>query len=218
MIKENMRIKENITLLDKIDAVESIVSSYFTDDDYTPYYVEMAEVIAVVTYFIEGITFEDNDSIYDLYNDDKELRDLVDQFIIDDISMMESTSELEIMRWVRNQVFDKVDFTKENIIHSNPDLDTIVEAANVIIESLGNFSKLNFEYMTPENMDMIQNVLQKLNDSDMTVNSISKIIKDAVGFDMDKATAEIIDAKNEKITELQKYKALDDAKNVLADK
>lgn len=218
MIKENMRIKENITLLDKIDAVESIVSSYFTDDDYTPYYVEMAEVIAVVTYFIEGITFEDNDSIYDLYNGDKELRDLVDQFIIDDISMMESTSELEIMRWVRNQVFDKVDFTKENIIHSNPDLDTIVEAANVIIESLGNFSKLNFEYMTPENMDMIQKVLQKLNDSDMTVNSISKIIKDAVGFDMSKATAEIIDAKNEKITELQKYKALDDAKNVLADK
>lgn len=218
MIKENMRIKENITLLDKINAVESIVSSYFTDDDYTPYYAEMAEVIAVVTYFIEGITFEDNDSIYDLYNEDKELRDLVDQFIIDDISMMESTSELEIMRWVRNQVFDKVDFTKENIIHSNPDLDTIVEAANVIIESLGNFSKLNFEYMTPENMDMIQNVLRKLNDSDLTVNSISKIIKDAFGFDMDKATAEIIDAKNEKITELQKYKALDDAKNVLADK
>lgn len=218
MIKENMRIKENITLLDKIDAVESIVSSYFTDDDYTPYYVEMAEVIAVVTYFIEGITFEDNDSIYDLYNEDKELRDLVDQFIIDDISMMESTSELEIMRWVRNQVFDKVDFTKENIIHSNPDLDTIVEAANVIIESLGNFSKLNFEYMTPENMDMIQNVLRKLNDSDLTIDSISKIFKDAVGFDMDKATAEIIDAKNKKITDLQKYKALDDAKNVLADK
>lgn len=218
MIKENMRIKENITLLDKIDAVESIVSSYFTDDDYTPYYVEMAEVIAVVTYFIEGITFEDNDSIYDLYNEDKELRDLVEQFIIDDISMMESTSELEIMRWVRNQVFDKVDFTKENIIHSNPDLDTIVEAANVIIESLGNFSKLNFEYMTPENMDMIQNVLRKLNDSDLTIDSISKILKDAVGFDMDKAAAEIIDAKNKKITDLQKYKALDDAKNVLADK
>lgn len=215
MIKENMRIKENITLMDKIDAVESIVSSYFQNGDYTPYYAEMAEIIAVVTYFIEGITLEDDDNIYDLYEKDDELHNLVDQFIPKNISVTQFTPKNEMMRWVRNNVHDKVTYIKENVIHSTPDLDTIVEAANVIIDTCSNFSKLNLSAMSPEDIELGRSVLQKINDSgvEITPESITEIIKGAVQFDVDATSAEIIDSLKEENRELRKYKMKWDSQN-----
>lgn len=208
MIKENMRIKENITLMDKIDAVESIVSAHFQNGDYTPYYADMAEIIAVVTYFIEGITLEDDDNIYDLYEKDDELHNLVNQFILKNISVTQFTPQNEIMRWVRNNVYDKVAYIKENVIHSTPDLDTIVEAANVIIDTCSNFSKLNLSSMSPEDIELGRSVLQKINDSgvEITPESITEIIKGAVPFDVDATSAEIIDSLKAENRELRKYK------------
>lgn len=216
MIKENMRIKDNITLMDKVNAVESIVSSYFQDGDYTPYYAEMAEIIAVVTYFIEGITLEDDDNIYDLYNKDDELRELVDRFISDDNLANLDIPEAEIMCWIRNHVYDKVDYLKENIIHSNPNLDTIVEAANVIIGTLSNFSKLNLSAMSPEDIELGRTVMKKIADSGIkiTPESITEIIKNAVPFDIDETSAEIIDSLKAENKELRKYKMKWDSQNV----
>ena len=39
MKKTNIRIKD-ITLVDQINAIERIVSSYFVDGEYTPYYAD----------------------------------------------------------------------------------------------------------------------------------------------------------------------------------
>ena len=208
MIKENMRIKENITLMDKIDAVESIVSAHFQNGDYTPYYADMAEIIAVVTYFIEGITLEDDDNIYDLYEKDDELHNLVNRFISDDHLVNLDIPEAVIMCWIRNLVYDKVEYLKENIIHSNPDLDTIVEAANVIIGTCSNFSKLNLSAMSPEDIELGRTVIKKIADSgiEITPESITKIIKNAVPFDMDEVNAEIIDSLKAENKELRKYK------------
>lgn len=216
MIKENMRIKENITLMDKVNAVESIVSSYFQDGDYTPYYAEMAEIIAVVTYFIEGITLEKDDNIYDLYEKDDELRNLVDHFVVNNIPITKFTPANEIMRWVRNQVCDKVGYIKENIIHSTPDLDTIVDAANVIIGTLSNFSKLNLSTMSSEDIELGRTVMKKISDSGIkiTPESITEIIKNAVPFDIDEASTEIIDTLKAENKELRKYKMLWDSRNV----
>lgn len=216
MIKENMRIKENITLMDKVNAVESIVSSYFQDGDYTPYYAEMSEIIAIVTYFMEGITLEKDDNIYDLYEKDDELRELVDRFISDDHLVNLDIPEAEIMRWIRNQVRDKVEYIKENIIHNTPDLDTIVEAANVIIGTLSNFSKLNLSAMSPEDIELGRTVMKKIADSgiEITPESITEIIKNAVDFDIDEASAEIIDTLKVENKELRKYKMLWNSRNV----
>lgn len=215
MLKENMRIKENITLMDKIDAVESIVSAHFQNGDYTPYYADMAEIIAVVTYFIEGITLEDDDNIYDLYEKDDELHNLVNQFILKNISVTQFTPQNEIMRWVRNNVYDKVAYIKENVIHSTPDLDTIVEAANVIIDTCSNFSKLNLSSMSPEDIELGRSVLQKINDSgiEITPESITEIIKGAVPFDVDATSAEIINSLKAENRELRKYKIKWDSQN-----
>ncbi|GAA6276009.1 hypothetical protein F170042I7_21950 [Blautia caecimuris] len=228
MIKENMRIKENITLADKISAIDFISQKYFFEGKYTPYYADMAEIIAVGSYFVEGYTLEtvelpdgstEEENIYDLYRTDNDFRKMIDQFVNYDFP---STDAAEIMEDVRKHVRDKVDFVKQQIIHSNPNLDIIVEAANVIIESLANFSKLNIEQLTPEMVKTCASVMRKLDSSNikLTPEFIADVVRDAADFDFDEASKKIIDGKNEQIEnlkaenkELRKYKMLWDTRN-----
>lgn len=230
MIKENMRIKENITLADKISAIDFISQKYFFEGKYTPYYADMAEIIAVGSYFVEGYTLEtvelpdgstEEENIYDLYRTDNDFRKMIDQFVNYDFP---STDAAEIMEDVRKHVRDKVDFVKQQIIHSNPNLDIIVEAANVIIESLANFSKLNIEQLTPEMVKTCASVMRKLDSSNikLTPEFIADVVRDAADFDFDEASKKIIDGKNEQIEnlkaenkELRKYKMLWDTRNAI---
>lgn len=227
MIKENLRIKE-VTLADKIHAIDFISQKYFFEGKYTPYYTDMAEIIAVGSYFIEGYTLEtvelpdgsaEEENVYDLYRTDNDFRKMIDQFVNYDFP---STDAAEIMEDVRKHVRDKVDFVKQQIIHSNPNLDIIVEAANVIIESLANFSKLNLEQLTPEMVKTCASVMRKLDSSNikLTPEFIADVVRDAADFDFDEASKKIIDGKNEQIEnlkaenkELRKYKMLWDTRN-----
>ena len=227
MIKENLRIKE-VTLADKIHAIDFISQKYFFEGKYTPYYTDMAEIIAVGSYFIEGYTLEtvelpdgstEEENIYDLYRTDNDFRKMIDQFVNYDFP---STDAAEIMEDVRKHVRDKVDFVKQQIIPSNPNLDIIVEAANVIIESLANFSKLNIEQLTPEMVKTCASVMRKLDSSNikLTPEFIADVVRDAADFDFDEASKKIIDGKNEQIEnlkaenkELRKYKMLWDTRN-----
>lgn len=227
MIKENLRIKE-VTLADKIHAIDFISQKYFFEGKYTPYYTDMAEIIAVGSYFIEGYTLEtvelpdgsaEEENIYDLYRTDNDFRKMIDQFVNYDFP---STDAAEIMEDVRKHVRDKVDFVKQQIIHSNPNLDIIVEAANVIIESLANFSKLNIEQLTPEMVKTCASVMRKLDSSNikLTPEFIADVVRDAADFDFDEASKKIIDGKNKQIEnlkaenkELRKYRMLWDTRN-----
>ena len=209
MKKNNVRIKENITLVDKINAYEDIVSSYFVDGEYDPYYSIVGQETAIITYFIEGIELEDNDLIDECISNDEEL-----QMII------RTVSSSSVMKEVMDMVKDKVDFMKQSIIHSRPNLDTIVEAANIIIDSLDNFSKMDFSIMSQENIELAKNVMTKINDSDveLTQESLAEIIKNATGFEMNDEMKNIIDEKNKEIRELKKYKMLWDSRNVIQEK
>ena len=213
MKKGKIEIKKNISMVDKVNAINLIVSSYFTDGEYTPYYSDMAQVMAVVTYFIEGIEFEEGEDIYNAVMQDEELVDIVHDVLFDDD-----------MIFIKNNARDKVKFLKQQIIHSHADTDRIIEACNVIIDSLENFSKLNIKEMKKEDMQNASIVLEKLASNDnLTPEVISNVLKDAVGFKMDEATEEILDAKNEQIRglkeenkELRKYKALWESRNTAA--
>ena len=213
MKKDNFRIKENITMVDKVNAINLIVSSYFTNGEYTPYYSKMAEVMAVITYFFEGIEFEDDEDIYHAVMQDEDLADFVHDILFEDDMM-----------FIKENARDKVEFLKQQIIHSHADTDKIIEACNVIIDSLENFSKLNIKEMKKEDMQNASIVLEKLASNDnLTPEVISNVLKDAVGFNMDKATEEIIDAKNAEIrglkeenNKLKKYKTLWESRNTTA--
>lgn len=213
MKKGKIEIKKNISMVDKVNAINLIVSSYFTDGEYTPYYSDMAQVMAVVTYFIEGIEFEEGEDIYNAVMQDEELNDMVHDILFEDD-----------MIFVKDNAKDKVEFIKQKIIHSHADMDKIIEVCNVIIDSLENFSKLNIKEMKKEDMQNASIVLEKLaSNNNLTPEVISNVLKDAVGFKMDEATEEILDAKNEQIRglkednkELRKYKTLWESRNTTA--
>lgn len=227
MLKDNMRIKESITLQDRINAIETIVSFYFMDGDYTPYYKDEGEISAVIRNFIDGIEFEKGESVFAAYYNDEDLRKLVNVFILKPV--FEDTDDEEekktqdsirecynMMEIIREYVADKVEFEKQKYLHANPDLDKIVMAANVIIDSFENFSRMNFEILTPENLEKAQRIFNKISESgfELTTENIINVIKDASSFNMDEATKEIVDAKNSEIRELkEKIKKLESKKD-----
>ena len=216
MIKDNMRIKESITLQDRINAIETIVSFYFMDGDYTPYYKDEGEISAVIRNFIDGIEFEKGESVFSAYYNDEDLRKLVNMFILkpvdkepeseEDKRIQNSIRELyDMMEVIREYVADKVEFEKQKYLHANPDLDKIVMVADTIIDSFENFSRMNFEIFTPENLEKAQKIFNKISESgfEFTTENIINVIKDASSFNMDEATKEIVDAKNAEIRELK---------------
>ena len=213
MKKTDMKLKESLTLTEKVMAINNIVSSNFMDDDYTPYYDKLGRITTIIKYLIDGIELEDEDNLLELYNSDNEMRDMVDSVLHGHID--NNTLEDDWL-FVMMQAADKIDFMKRKLIHHNYDLEKIVDAANVIIDSLENFSKLQLSELTPEMIQTGMTVMKKLADNNVELNqeTISSIIKDAVAFDMDKATADIIDSKNEEIRELRKYKMLWDSRNL----
>ena len=227
MIKDNMRIKESITLQDRINAIETIVSFYFMDGDYTPYYKDEGEISAVIRNFIDGIEFEKGESVFSAYYNDEDLRKLVNMFILkpvdkepeseEDKRIQNSIRELyDMMEVIREYVADKVEFEKQKYLHANPDLDKIVMTADTIIDSFENFSRMNFEILTPENLEKAQRIFNKISESgfEFTAENIVNVIRDASSFDMDEATKEIVDAKNSEIRELkEKIKKLESKKD-----
>lgn len=226
MIKDNMRIKESITLVDKVNAIETIVSFYFMNGDYTPYYKDEGEISAVIRNFIDGVEFEKGESVFAAYYNDEDLRKLVNVFILKPV--FEDTDDEEekktqgsirecydMMEIIREYVADKVEFEKQKYLHANPDLDKIVMAADAIIDSFENFSRMNFEILTPENLEKAQRIFNKISESrfEFTAENIINVIKDASSFNMDEATKEIVDAKNSEIRELkEKIKKLENGK------
>ena len=131
---------------------------------------------------------------------DKELESEEDERIQNSIREL-----YDMMETIREYVADKVEFEKQKYLHANPDLDKIVMAADTIIDSFENFSRMNFEIFTPENLEKAQKIFNKISESgfEFTTENIINVIKDASSFNMDEATKEIIDAKNAEIRELK---------------
>ena len=211
MKKNNPKIKENITLIDKISAIEGITSSYFTNGDYTPYYSEISEITAIATYFIEGLEFEDGESIYNSVIADEEVMELIQMFFSN------KSNAGKVMNYVKEQVKDKVDFIKKQLIHSHSDMNKIIDFCNVVIDSFENFSKLNLSQISNEDLYVGLNVMRQLSEKNFTKDDLTDVIKKAAHFDLDKASAEIIDAKNAEIRELKKYKTLWKTRNSVSD-
>lgn len=206
MKKDNLRIKEIITIDDIRRVIESIVSSYFTGDEYTPYYCDMAKTMAIAVNFTDGISFDKDDDIWVLSKTDKDLSNVVDTILKNDYYK-------DMMEFIDKCVTDKVDFIKQSIIHSHRDMDKIIEFCDVVIDSFKNFANLNLKNVSDIDMESVRNIISEIQDKGITVENISDAIKNAVGFDIDSASAEIIDdlklqlkEKDEQIKQLSEKK------------
>ena len=139
------------------------------------------------------------------------------------------SEQAKLMKAIRENVKVVVDYKKQRMIHGADALETIAKAVDKFdnyISDLGvvleNLAKLDWSNINKEDMEFSRAIIQKIASSDFELNeqTLAKVIKDAADFDIDKASQEIIDAKNKQIEELQKRNALlekqHDARNVLA--
>lgn len=219
MKKDNVRIKENISFVDIMTAIESIVPQYFTynevtgETEYTPYYSEMATKIAMVKHFMEGVEFEDNDNVYELIISDGEIVNCINQFYYTSNEKL-----INIIDMVTSNVEKIVDFKKEKLIHEDNDMkeyfasmsnmfNSFEDFLNVMVDSFRTFSNLDLSKITPEMMEMAQKFAIGLKDKNITPDILTDVIKDAVAFDMDKVSVDIIDSKNKQIKELKGVKS-----------
>ena len=221
MTKNDARIKDNITIVDKIRAIEDIVSSYWTDGEYTPYYSDMATVIAIVENFITGVEFEEDDVIYDLVNSDEELSSLVYRFL----NPTENDSKYrEIMYFVLEN------FEKQKVIHNSNAFSIVGEMCEAIVDVLGSFSGMS-QMMTPENIEATKSFMTALKDKEITEETLASAVRIAADqFKMPES--EIIEGQRRRIAEqqtqlqekeaeiqdLRKWRKEHEARNVKADK
>ena len=229
MKKTLLKVKNDITFEDKLNAIALILGAFWDDNtgEYIPWMEEPARIIAVAKYFIEGYELEKGENLYKLYLSDDDLKGLVDNFINPDTDSRNGSYKryIKVMDFVDEMVHDKLEWTKQNIIHAHPDMERIVECANVIIDSFKNFANLDLTALTPEMIENGKTFIDKLKETgfDVSPENLTKIVKDAAAFDVDKASQDIIDAKNEQIKKLQeenrelkKVKGNFSARNVIA--
>ena len=219
-----LKVKENIAPDIIAEVIEYISNSCFIGGTYNPYYQSFAERMAIVQYFLDGIEFEDGDSLFVICELD-DVKKLINKFYGDE----RFSEQAKLMKAIRENVKEVVDYKKQRMIHGADALETIAKAVDKFdnyISDLGvvleNLAKLDWSNINKEDMEFSRAIIQKIASSDFELNeqTLAKVIKDAADFDIDKASQEIIDAKNKQIEELQKRNALlekeHNARNVLA--
>lgn len=211
MKKENVRIKANISMQDKVDAIEYIASAYFTNDKdgnekYTPYFADMAKVEAIVDFFLEGVEFENEDIKYDCIIGDEELTALV----INIIEPFKYTQEISTFDFVMNNVKDKVEYLKEKHIAEIHD-----ETNSAIAYKL--FGILDKENEKLENEIRTTEKLEQWLDEQAEINKLipkekqAEFVKD---FDIDKIMDSVVN-KFYDSTAHEQSEELADAKNTI---
>ena len=232
-IEKNVRIKKDITIYDLANVIETIVSFIIRKDGdgitYTPYYEELGTNVGIAKYLIEGIEFEEDDDILDEISNNKKLSELIAQFF---------TINPKDYSFIMNNVTDIVEQKKQE--YSAPDFSDIKERLLKSIDQEQMLNNLNIKLAKKQNTILSQqtkaNEYQMQVMESMTPEEVAELNKKLVSgeFNVDKVAEmtvqkyldseihkknekELIDAQAEKITELSKYKAEHDTRNVLAD-
>lgn len=221
MTKSNVKIKDNITIMDEINAIESIASSYFIDGEFTPYYSEMQCVIAIVENFIDGVEFESDELVYDTVIHDNEIYSLITKFYYDISDTEQAKKENEeniecITIWnrVMRYVHEKVEFEKQVRINklSTDTLSNLVDSQNEMIESvidvcttlLDSFSALsNLKNLTQDDIELAKEFMGNLKDKNITETTLANAMKKVVKSHKVPNT-KIYEEQRERIEEQQK--------------
>ena len=218
-----LKVKENITPDIIAEAIEYISNSCLIGGTYNPYYRSFSEKMAIVQFFLDGIEFEDGDSLFEICELD-DVKKLIVKFYGD----KRINEYSPIMDTVNHNVDDIVEFRKQRLIHGVDAIESIAknveditgrlnEFGNFISDldaALGNILKLDFNAINEEDIENARKLADKFANGDM-----AKALKEAANFDIDKASQEVIDAKNEQIKKLEeRNKELEkehNARNVL---
>ena len=174
MITKYVKIKPVITLADEKKAINMIVDHMFEGDEYTPWNKEAALIVAIASYFIEGVEFEKDDVIYDCVIQDKNLHAHVNKFFYNvDKSDKKNDVNFTYIN-TKNHVMESVEkivnFRLQKMIHCTDEkhemYTEIAEMANSVA-NIGQNIQLAAKPIleNPESIGMVMNILKKLNEA-----------------------------------------------------
>lgn len=192
MKKNNVKIKDNISIIDEIAVIENIVSSYFTNGKYTPYYTDMAKVIAIAENFLDGVEFDEEDYVYDLVMTNEDIYKLVKKFLYSSVNKADSIY-FSKMESIMNQVEDIVDFQKQKIINNTESFSILGDMCIAIKDILDSYSK---------NTELAKVFMEDLQKSGITEESLANAIRKAA--DQFKLPSnDVIEGQGQRIAEQQ---------------
>lgn len=165
---ENLKIKENISFEDKVMAIDYIVGRLFEFDEdgfvinYSPYYMEPAQIEAIVTFFLEGIELDDGEIIYDVVSKNTEVSNLINSFFISSKRKTVLTYPQQVMKFVTGCVEEKLTFMKQLYLNQ------ILTRKDSFALFLDNFSKkiqeIDFSKFSTIDYESIAKYIQSMND------------------------------------------------------
>ena len=192
MKKNNVKIKDNITIVDEISAIKNIVSYYFTDGEYTPYYAEMAKITTVTQFFIEGVEFEKDDYIYELVMTNEDLYKCVNKFLVPSVSKSDA-QYFNCMERIMKQVDDIVEFEKQKFIHNTDAFSVVGTMCMAVKDILDNYI---------QNTELAQGFIEDLKTSGITEETLTNAVRKAADqFKMPES--DVIEGQRERIAEQQ---------------
>lgn len=242
MKKNNLKIKDTITMVDKIMAIESIATSVFNEDgDYTPYYADIKKIEVIVENFLEGVELEENDYTYEIAMNDKDVNTLIKKFFYNNEDTDKAKKENEknaeyiyIMNDILANAEEKIEFTKQEVINCTysknefyTTFSTFLKDAEKAIENLSN---LDLSKLDDDTVATALGIMNQLKDKDITPELITDVIKNAVDFKVPETEIyegqrkhieeqnALLKEKEQEIIELKKWKRNHEARNVKVDK
>ena len=190
MKKKNIRIKNNITFIDQIAAIDMVVNSAFTDGKYTPFFVRKTLIESIVVHFIDGIEFDENESIYDAVFLDQEILDLVGKFFategMADEDKEKNAEYINIQEFFAENAMSIIEFDIEKVLNCTNSKERLYQDINDIASSITEIAKniVNAAkpmVQNPENISLMTSVLKKMDSFDVINESaLSKIGLDII--------------------------------------
>ena len=192
MRKNNVKIKDNITIVDEISAIQSIVEYYFTDNEYTPYYADMAKTTAVAQNFLDGVEFEAEDYVYECVMTNDDLYKWVNKFLVP--SAIKSDAQYyNRMERIMKQVEDIVEFKKQKLIHNTDAFSIVGDMCLAIKDILDNYI---------QNTEIANKFIEDLKESGITEETLTNAVRNAANkFQMPES--DVIEGQRKRIAEQQ---------------
>ena len=186
-INGTLSIKQPITLAEKIDVINTMVS-YVIDREkngslrYTPYCRHCGLVTGIARFCLEGVLWEEGDDLYSLSQQEPRLRSLIQEFM---------ENRQEEMEFIQTNASAVIEYRKQELLYRNPLLDrklgeilekeaklhqALIRAARQQEELLSQQSRQNayneevMKLMTPQEMAEAN---KKLLSADMTPDQLA---------------------------------------------
>ena len=118
-INGTLSIKQPITLAEKIDVINTMVS-YVIDREkngslrYTPYCRYCGLVTGIARFCLEGVLWEEGDDLYSLSQQEPRLRSLIQEFM---------ENRQEEMEFIQTNASAVIEYRKQELLYRNPLLD-----------------------------------------------------------------------------------------------